>query len=103
MSVHTMAVVAGIRPGKRAELAQLLEGGPPFDLPQYGFTRHQALLGDHTVVFIFEGERAMANLRNLAGSLPLRPMMNMGRLVEAPQVLSEGYDWSPTPLATNSA
>ena len=103
MSVHTTAVVAGIRPGKRTELAQLLEAGPPFDLPEYGFTRHQALLGERTVVFIFEGERAMANLRNLARSLPLGAMTNMGRLVESPQVLSEGYDWSPVPSGTNSA
>jgi hypothetical protein len=103
MSVHTTAVVAGIRAGKRTELAQLLEGGPPFDLPEYGFTRHQALLGERTVVFIFEGERAMANLRNLARSLPLGAMTNMGRLVESPQLLTEGYDWSPVPSGTNSA
>jgi hypothetical protein len=91
---NQVAIVAQIRPGKRAQLVELLAAGPPFDLAAHGFTRHQALLGERTVVFVFEGDRAIANVRDLASSLPLSTMTRMGSLVGSAQVLSETFDWS---------
>ena len=96
---HQVAVVAQIRPGKREELAKVLCQGPPFELAEHGFTRHQALLGERTLVFVFEGERAIANVRNLASSLPVSTMTWMGRLVQSQQVLSESFEWMPVDAA----
>jgi hypothetical protein len=92
---HHVAVVGQIRPGKRDQLARVLEQGPPFDLASSGFTRHEAFLGDTTVVLIFEGEHAMADVHKLAASLPLTKVMRLGTLVGSPQVLSESWEWTP--------
>lgn len=92
---HRVAVIADIRPGKRDQLAQLLAGGPPFDLASHGFTDHEAFLGDRDVVFVFEGERTVESVRSLAGSLPISTLGQMGRLVSSPRLLPEGFAWSP--------
>jgi hypothetical protein len=96
---HTVVVTAQIRPGKRQQLAAILAEGPPFDLAAKGFSRHQAFLDDQQLVLIFEGERAVTNVRSLAASLPLSEVTRLGRLVTHPQVLSEGYEWTATPAA----
>ena len=91
---HQIAVLAQIRPGKRAELEKVLRAGPPFDLAEHGFIRHQALLGDRTVVFLFEGDRAIGNVRSLAASLPVSTMARMGRLIQGPQLLTDAFEWT---------
>lgn len=96
---HTVVVTAQIRPGKRQQLAAILAEGPPFDLAAKGFSRHQAFLGDQQLVLIFEGERAITNVRSLAASLPLSEVTRLGGLVAHPQVLSEGYEWTAAPAA----
>jgi hypothetical protein len=96
---HTVVVTAQIRPGKRQQLEGILAAGPPFDLAAKGFSRHQAFLGEQLLVLIFEGERAITNVRSLAASLPLSEVTRMGGLVAHPQVLSEGYEWTAPPAA----
>lgn len=94
---HTVVVTAQIKPGKREQLAAVLAEGPPFDLAAKGFNRHQAFLGEQELVLIFEGERAVTNVRSLAASLPLSEVTRLGRLVSNPQVLSDGYEWTAAP------
>jgi hypothetical protein len=94
---HTVVVTAQIRPGKREELARMLEQGPPFDLASKGFHRHLAYLGDQQLVLVFEGEHAVTSVRSLAASLPLAEVTRMGRLVSNPQVLTEGREWTAVP------
>jgi hypothetical protein len=91
---HTVVVTAQIRPGKREELARMLDQGPPFDLAAKGFDRHLAFLGDQQLVLVFEGERAVTSVRSLAASLPLSEVTRLGRLVSNPQVLTEGRVWT---------
>jgi hypothetical protein len=87
---HTVVVTAQIRPGKREELARMLEQGPPFDL------------GDQQLVLVFEGERAVTSVRSLAASLPLSEVTRLGRLVSNPQVLTEGRIWTAAPAAATA-
>ena len=91
---HTVVVTAQIRPGRRDALAAILAEGPPFDLAAKGFTRHQAFIGDHELVLVFEGENAAVDVRSLAASLPLAEMTRLATLVSSPTVLSESYEWS---------
>jgi hypothetical protein len=99
---HTVVVTAQIRPGKREELARMLQQGPPFDLAANGFDRHLAFLGDQQLVLVFEGERAVTSVRSLAASLPLSEVTRLGRLVSNPQVLTEGRIWTATPAAATA-
>jgi hypothetical protein len=94
---HTVVVTAQIRPGKREQLAAILAKGPPFDLAAKGFSRHQAFLGERELVLIFEGDRAITNVRNLAASLPISDVTRLGKLVSHPQVLSDGHEWIAAP------
>ena len=90
---HRVAVAARIREGKRDELSRRLAEGPPFDLAARGFTGHQAFLGEHTVVFVFEGAHPHSDLRDLAGWLPLGELTRMSMLVKSPELLAGFHDW----------
>ena len=74
---HQIAVIADIRPGKREQLKAELAQGPPFDLADHGFTRHQAFLGEADVVLVFEGDRPLGDARKLAASLGLTHLTPM--------------------------
>jgi hypothetical protein len=100
---HHVAVVAQIRPGKREQLARVLEQGPPFDLESQGFTRHEAFLGDAIVVLVFEGEHALTSVHRLAAALPLVQVMRIGSLVTRPQVLSDSWTWTADTAAAAHA
>jgi hypothetical protein len=93
---HTIVVTAQIRPGRRESLGAVLAEGPPFDLAAKGFTRHQAFIGDHELVLVFEGANAAVDVRSLAASLPMTEMTRLATLVSSPTVLSESYEWTAT-------
>ncbi|MGH3023961.1 MAG: hypothetical protein ACRDNI_09920 [Gaiellaceae bacterium] len=59
-----LVLVLPLREGARAKARELLEQGPPFDLDQTRFERHQVFLTDSEVVFVFDapGERATLEL-----------------------------------------
>ena len=93
MSQHQIAVIAQIRPGKHPELKQLIRQGPPFDLAEQGFTRHQAFLGDNDVVLVFEGATPATDTQRLIATLGAGQLAQFGTLVSAPRMLSESFDW----------
>jgi hypothetical protein len=93
---HSVVVTAQIRSGRRDALAAVLAEGPPFDLAAKGFTRHQAFIGDHELVLVFEGENPAVDVRSLAASLPIAEMTRLATLVSSPTVLSESYEWAVT-------
>jgi hypothetical protein len=104
-----IAITAQIRPGKREQLARKLAEGPPFDLASHGFTRHQAFLGDQTVVFVFEGIGALERVNDLSRALPMTELARMGLLVQTPQVLTDSFEWqaaggstAPSPVTSGS-
>jgi hypothetical protein len=89
-----ISVIAQIRPGKRDELERLLEKGPPFDLADEGFERHEVFLGDSDVVFLFSGPGAFTQLERMAASRALfAHVLKMTGLVSAPRVLNQTFEW----------
>ena len=63
-----IAILAEIRPGKRADLERVLAEGPPFDLTKEGFEHHEVFVGDSDVVFVFTGPGAASQVRRMAGT-----------------------------------
>jgi hypothetical protein len=50
-----LVAVLPLKPGVRARAEALLRVGPPFDLEETQFDRHQVFVTDREVVFVFEG------------------------------------------------
>jgi len=49
-----LVLVLPLKDGAHDDARRLLEQGPPFDLAETHFDRHQVHLTDHEVVFVFE-------------------------------------------------
>jgi len=49
-----LVIVVPLKPGARAEAQKLIDQGPPFDLGETDFTRHEVHLTDREAVFVFE-------------------------------------------------
>jgi hypothetical protein len=89
-----IAIVAEIRPGKRAELERVLAAGPPFDPAAEGFEHHEVFLGDDVVAFVFTGPGAASELRRMAGTAQLfRQVVKMTNLLSAPRLLEQTFQW----------
>ena len=87
MKERQAAIIAQIRPGKRAELKLLLRQGPPFDLEQQGFTRHEAFLGDTDLVLVFAGPQPVTDAQRLVSTLGASQLAKFGTLVSSPRML----------------
>ncbi len=95
-----IAVAAKIRPGSRAKLEQMLSEGPPFDLAEAGFDRHQIYLGDEDVFFLFEGGSPVSAVKRLGAERTLMGhVLRMAGVVSAPHLLAEAYSWDRVPAA----
>jgi hypothetical protein len=89
-----VAILADIRPGRRAELERVLAGGPPFDLSKEGFEHHEVFLGDNEIVFVFTGPGAASELQRLAsGSELAARMMSLSEILAAPRLLQQTFSW----------
>jgi hypothetical protein len=99
MKERQAAIIAQIRPGKRADLKLLLRQGPPFDLEQQGFTRHQAFLGDTDLVLVFAGQQPVTDAQRLVSTLGASDLAKLGTLVSSPRMLAESFEWHATPNA----
>lgn len=89
-----IAIVAEVRPGKRADLERMLEHGPPFDLAKEGFEHHEVFLGDTDIVFVFTGPGAASQLRRMAATPELfRQAIHMSDILAAPRLLQQTFEW----------
>jgi hypothetical protein len=52
-----VVVVARLKEGTGEQVRALITDGPPFDAETSGLDRHEVLLCDDTVIFLFEGEQ----------------------------------------------
>jgi hypothetical protein len=52
-----VAIVARLKEGSGPRAAQLIAGGPPFDLAEIGLASHSVYLSAGEVVFVFEGHQ----------------------------------------------
>jgi hypothetical protein len=50
-----LVVIAPLKPDARERALRLLKEGPPFELAETRFERHQVYLTDREAVFVFEG------------------------------------------------
>jgi hypothetical protein len=56
-SMERVAIVARLKEGTEPRAAELIAGGPPFDLTETGIVRHSVFLSAGEVVFVFEGHQ----------------------------------------------
>jgi hypothetical protein len=62
-SVERLVVTLKLRKGTQKRAAKLIAAGPPFDPGDLGLARHAVYLGDHLVIFAFEGEDVEQRVR----------------------------------------
>ena len=92
-------IVAPLAEGAYRRALELLEKGPPFDLEQQGFTRHQAFLGDTDLVLVFAGQQPVTDAQRLVSTLGASDLAKLGTLVSSPRMLAESFEWHATPNA----
>lgn len=69
VAASTVVVRVPIRGGRRERVCELVRDGPPFDPAAVaGLERHHVFVGDHDVVFIFEGRDVKRAIERLLGS-----------------------------------
>ena len=60
-----VGIVVPLRKRALADAAALIEQGPPFDLEALGVERHDVLLSEREVIFLFEGEQLDETMQRL--------------------------------------
>ncbi len=83
-----VAILAEIRPGKRADLERALAHDHPLGLPGESFEHPEVFLGDTEVIFVFTGPGAASQLREIAESPEHFPQATrMTEILTAPRLL----------------
>jgi hypothetical protein len=62
-----VGIVVPLRKRALAEAAALIEQGPPIDLAAIGVERHEVLLSEREVIFLFEGTQLDETIQRLLG------------------------------------
>jgi hypothetical protein len=95
-----IALYAQIRPGCREELERRIAAGPPFDLEESSFDRHEVYLGETEIVFVFEGERPLDGLRRMSVER-MKDMIELGGSISTPRIVRGSTPWErpPYPLS----
>ncbi|MGH2500731.1 MAG: hypothetical protein ACRDF0_11670 [Candidatus Limnocylindria bacterium] len=90
-----LVAVLPLKPGARGRAEALLREGPPFDLEQTQFDRHQVFLTDREVVFVFEGEGPSDTVRQPAEDPALWKASEgwQACLSDPPRVAVTAYSW----------
>jgi hypothetical protein len=60
-----VGIVVPLRKRALADAAALIEQGPPFDLAALGIERHDVLLSEREVIFLFEGAQLAETMQQL--------------------------------------
>jgi hypothetical protein len=60
-----VGIVVPLRKRALADAAALIEQGPPFDLEGFGVERHDVLLSEREVIFLFEGTQLDETMQRL--------------------------------------
>ena len=58
-----LVVIVPLKAGARRRARELLDAGPPFELGDTAFDRHDVFLTEHEVVFVFEAPGEAATLQ----------------------------------------
>jgi hypothetical protein len=84
--VRTMAFVARILPGRRADLERILEQGLPAELSGEGARRQEVSIGDDDVVVVLTAPETMAQRL-------IRTGLGLGDTVSSPRLLTQTFSW----------
>ncbi len=85
-----VAIVVPLRKGALADAAALIEEGPPFDLTPLGVERHDVLLSEREVIFLFEGRQLGETVRRLVRDPPVwQAASGWARVFAGPPRLAE--------------
>ena len=83
-----VAILAEIRPGKRADLERALAHDHRLGLPGESFEHPEVFLGDTEVIFVFTGPGAASRLREIAETPEhFRQATRMTEILAAPRLL----------------
>ncbi len=91
-----IGIVVPLRKGASADALALIEQGPPFDLAAAGIERHDVLLCDREVIFLFEGPRVDETVQRLVHDTSVwQAASGWARLIAGPPRLAEPrFAWS---------
>ena len=96
--MERVAIVVRLKDGSGPRAAELIAGGPPFDLAETGIARHSVYLSSGEVVFVFEGHQVEWAVDELIDS-PFQPKLqsalNQWRAIVdgSPRIAREGFCW----------
>jgi hypothetical protein len=93
--VSRLVLVVPLKEGKHARARKILAEGPPFDLEEMGFERHQVFLTEREVVFVFEAAGPSATLHFSAEDPTLWKAGAAWRecIAERPRKAEVAYAW----------
>jgi hypothetical protein len=95
-----VGIVVPLRKRALAEAAALIERGPPFDFAALGIGRHEVLLSEREVIFLFEGKQLDETMERLVRDPSVwRAASGWSRVIAGPPRLAErrfGWHSGPT-------
>jgi hypothetical protein len=93
-----VAIVARLKEGSGPRAAELIAGGPPFDLAETGIVCHSVFLSASEVVFVFEGDEVEWTVDDLIDD-PFQPRVQNAleqwrAIVDGPpRIAHERFEW----------
>jgi hypothetical protein len=96
--MERVAIVVRLKEGSGPRAAELIAGGPPFDLAETGIVRHSVYLSAGEVVFVFEGHQVEWMVDDLIDD-PFQPKLRRAleqwrAIVEGvPRIAREQFGW----------
>ena len=90
-----VGIVLPLRRRMQAEAAALVEQGPPFDLAALGLERHDVLLSEREVIFLFAGMRVVETMERLVRDPAVWQAASGWARVSAgpPRLAEQRYGW----------
>ncbi len=97
--MERIAIIARLKEGSQSPAAELLAGGPPFDLAETGLAPHAVYLSASEVVFVFEGHQVEWMVDDLITNPWLHPELERAfdrwrAIVDGPPRIARArFDW----------
>jgi hypothetical protein len=106
--VERIAIIARLQEGTQTVAAELLAGGPPFDLAETALARHTVYLSASEVVFVFEGHQVEWMVDDLISNPWFHPELEQAfdrwrAIIDGPPRIARArFDWERDQAATEA-
>jgi hypothetical protein len=105
--MERVAIVVRLKEGSGPRAAELIGGGPPFELAETGIVRHSVYLSAGEAVFVFEGhgvEWMVDDLIDDPFQRKLQSALEQWRTIVdgTPRIARERFGWESTEVAPGS-